>query len=175
MFLAEFFERGALNHRVFCSLQYLGTTEPRLDPVADSGLARRGLKTISDPSNGTRTPSMGTRLGCNLETAKIAAGFLAARTGHSTTTPRLPAHAGHRPEKTAPTQMKETGQFYPVSNHGVPGPFSDERLVDACNIGHWYIEMFLLSMFRYRGEYWNLLTGEYEELSPRPMRSCGPS
>ena len=55
------------------------------------------------------------------------------------------------------------------------GPFSDERLVDACNIGHWYIEMFLLSMFRYRGEYWNLLTGEYEELSPRPMRSCGPS
>ena len=77
--LTEFFERGALNHRVFCSLQYLGTTEPRLDPVADSGLARRGLKTISDPSNGTRTPSMGTRLGCNLETAKIAAGFLALK------------------------------------------------------------------------------------------------
>ena len=45
MFLAEFFERGALNHRVFCSLQYLGTTEPRLDPdgvEAKTGTTREG-------------------------------------------------------------------------------------------------------------------------------------
>ena len=54
-------------------------------------------------------------------------------------------------------------------------PLLDERLFDAWDIGHWYNEMFLLSMFRYRGKYWNLLTGEYEELSPRRMRSCGPS
>ena len=55
------------------------------------------------------------------------------------------------------------------------GPLSDDRLYDAWNIGHWYIEMLLLSMFRYRGQYRNLLTGEYEELSPCPMGASEPS
>ena len=55
------------------------------------------------------------------------------------------------------------------------GPLSDERLFDAWNIGHWYIEMLLLSMFRYRGRYWKLLTGDYEELSPCPKGSSRPS
>ena len=42
----------------------------------------------------------------------------------------------------------------------------DERLSDAWSIGHWYIEMFLLSLFHYRGKFWNRLTGEDDELSP---------
>ena len=35
--------------------------------------------------------------------------------GPPTIRPRLPTHGGHRPDKTAPTQMKETGQICPVS------------------------------------------------------------
>ena len=38
-----------------------------------------------------------------------------ARTGLPTIRPRLPTHGGHRPDKTAPTQTKETGQTCPVS------------------------------------------------------------
>ena len=38
-------------------------------------------------------------------------------TGLSTISPQPTDHGGHRPDKTAATQMKETGQTCPVSQY----------------------------------------------------------